>query len=248
MTELKEGMRVPYDVVIKNIEGSEVVEYTTESIFKGNKVVVFSLPGAFTPTCSSTHVPRYEHLSNHFYNLGVDEIVCVSVNDMFVMDAWKQDQQSYNIDFMPDGNGEFTEKMGMLVDKSDLGFGNRSWRYSMYVEDGIIKKMFVEPEVEGDPFEVSDADTMLSYLKELKGDTTDFPSDVLIITRSGCPYCERAKEILIETCYDFNELEVNRDIAETGLRAVSGKSTVPQIFIDSKYIGGLDELETLFNN
>ena len=124
-------------------------------------MVVFSLPGAFTPTCSSTHVPRYNELAPAFFANGVDRIVCMSVNDAFVMNEWARTQECGNVTMLPDGNGEFTEKMGMLVDKSELGFGKRSWRYSMLVKDGVIEKMFIEPEKAGDPFEVSDADTML---------------------------------------------------------------------------------------
>ncbi|PLW67256.1 peroxiredoxin [Pseudohalioglobus lutimaris] len=142
---------------------------TTDDIFAGKKVVVFSLPGAFTPTCSSNHLPRYEELYADFQAQGVDEIVCVSVNDAFVMFQWGKSIGNEKIFLLPDGNGEFTRKMGMLVDKSNLGFGMRSWRYSMVVDDGVIEKMFVEADFGDncptDPFEVSDADTMLAYLK-----------------------------------------------------------------------------------
>lgn len=142
---------------------------TTEQIFGGKKVVVFSLPGAFTPTCSSNHLPRYEELYEEFKALGVDEIICVSVNDAFVMFKWGKEIGAKNVFLLPDGNGEFTRKMGMLVDKSNLGFGPRSWRYSMVVNDMSIEKIFVEPGFSDncptDPFEVSDADTILAYLK-----------------------------------------------------------------------------------
>lgn len=144
-------------------------DLTTDEIFKGKKVVLFALPGAFTPTCSSTHLPRYEALYEEFKALGVDQVICLSVNDAFVMFQWGRAQNVKHVFMLPDGNGEFTRKMGMLVDKSNLGFGMRSWRYSMYVEDGAIKKMFVEPDLADncpmDPFEASDADTMLAYLK-----------------------------------------------------------------------------------
>jgi thioredoxin-dependent peroxiredoxin len=145
-------------------------DLTTEEVFGGKNVVLFSLPGAFTPTCSSSHLPRYEELYDEFKALGVDAIVCLSVNDAFVMFQWGRSQNASKVFLLPDGNGEFTRKMGMLVDKSNLGFGMRSWRYSMYVEDGKIEKMFVEDEFNDncptDPFEVSDADTMLNYLKD----------------------------------------------------------------------------------
>jgi peroxiredoxin len=147
-------------------------DLTTDEIFKGKKVIVFSLPGAFTPTCSSTHLPGYEANFDEFKALGVDAIYCLSVNDTFVMNAWKKDQGVQNVQMIPDGNGELTEKLGMLVKKENLGFGKRSWRYSMYVEDGTIKKTFVEDgfadNFEADPFEVSDAQTMLDHLEGLK--------------------------------------------------------------------------------
>ncbi|MGD1943702.1 MAG: peroxiredoxin [Leptolyngbyaceae cyanobacterium] len=147
-------------------------DVTTEELFGGQRVVLFSLPGAFTPTCSSTHLPRYEELYDEIKAQGVDKIVCISVNDAFVMFQWGKAQGVKNVFLLPDGSGEFTRKMGMLVDKSNLGFGMRSWRYSAVIDDGKIEKMFIEPDFGDncptDPFEVSDADTMLAYLKGAK--------------------------------------------------------------------------------
>jgi len=144
-------------------------DLSTDEVFRGKRVVLFSLPGAFTPTCSTSHLPRYEELYDEFKALVVDAVVCLSVNDAFVMFQWGKSQGAENVFLLPDGNAEFTRKMGMLVDKSNLGFGMRSWRYSMVVNDGEIEKIFVEPGFEDncptDPFEVSDADTMLAYLK-----------------------------------------------------------------------------------
>lgn len=144
-------------------------DLSSDDIFKGKNVVVFSLPGAFTPTCSTSHLPRYEALYNEFKAQGVDAVVCVSVNDAFVMYQWGKSQNAENVFLLPDGNGEFSRKMGMLVKKDNLGFGMRSWRYAMYVENGEIKQMFSEAgyqdDAPNDPFEVSDADTMLNYLK-----------------------------------------------------------------------------------
>lgn len=145
---------------------------TTQDIFAGKRVVLFALPGAFTPTCSSTHLPRYEELYEDIKAQGVDEIICLSVNDAFVMFQWGKKLGADKVFLLPDGNGEFTRKMGMLVEKSNLGFGMRSWRYSMVVDNGKIEKMFVEPDYGDncptDPFEVSDADTMLAYLKSVQ--------------------------------------------------------------------------------
>ncbi|MDG1997173.1 MAG: peroxiredoxin, partial [Emcibacteraceae bacterium] len=154
------------------IEGPNPFEWkdlSSDDIFKGKKVVVFSLPGAFTPTCSTSHLPRYEELYEEFKANGVDAVVCVSVNDAFVMYQWGLSQGAKNVFLLPDGSGEFSRKMGMLVDKGNLGFGMRSWRYSMLVDDCQIVKTFSEAGFSDncptDPFEVSDADTMLNYLK-----------------------------------------------------------------------------------
>lgn len=144
-------------------------DVTSSDIFAGKKIVVFALPGAFTPTCSSTHAPGYEAAYDQIKALGVDEIYCLSVNDAFVMKKWADDLGLSKVKMLPDGNAEFTRKMGMLVEKNNLGFGDRSWRYSMLVEDGEIKKLFAEEGFSDncatDPFEVSDAQTMLSFLK-----------------------------------------------------------------------------------
>ncbi len=238
----KEGQKVP-SVSFPCREGETWVTKTTDEIFSGRNVVVFSLPGAFTPTCSSTHLPRYNALAKKFAKHGIDEIVCVSVNDTFVMNAWAADQEAANITVIPDGNGEFTEGMGMLVDKADLGFGKRSWRYSMLVKNGVVEKMFIEPDVAGDPFEVSDADTMLAYIAP--EEQTNAP--VSIITKPGCPYCAKAKKLLDEKGYDYEEIVLGKDASLTSLTAISGRETVPQVFIGGKHIGGSDDLEVYFS-
>ncbi len=226
------------NVVFRTRNDHEWVDISSERLFSGRTVVVFSLPGAFTPTCSSSHVPRFNQLAPAFRDLGVDEIVCISVNDAFVMNEWKAQQQADNITFIPDGNGEFTDGMGMLVDKNDLGFGKRSWRYSMLVRDGAVEKMFVEPDIPGDPFEVSDADTMLEYLAP----NVAKPLDISILTRPGCPYCANAKALLRDAGHEFEELVLNRDYTDCTLRAVAAASTVPQVFINGEQIGGSEAL------
>ncbi len=238
MFENKEGQRVP-NVTFRTRQNHEWVDVTTDDVFKGKTVIVFSLPGAFTPTCSSTHVPRYNQLADTFKKLGVDEIVCMSVNDTFVMNEWKVDQKADKLTFIPDGNGDFTDGMGLLVDKGDIGFGKRSWRYSMLVKDGVIEKMFIEPNKPGDPFEVSDADTMLGYIAP----NTKAPLDVTVFTRQGCPFCARAKGMLHDAEIDFDELELNRDYTNRSLRAIAGVDMVPQVFINGELIGGSDKLE-----
>ncbi len=145
-------------------------DVSTDDIFKDKKVAVFSLPGAFTPTCSSTHAPGYEAKYDEIKSLGVDEVYCISVNDAFVMYQWAKNLGVKKVKMIPDGSAEFTKGMGMLVKKDNLGFGDRSWRYSMYVVNGEIKKVFAEQgfsdNCPDDPFQVSDADTMIKYLKE----------------------------------------------------------------------------------
>jgi glutaredoxin-like protein len=239
MSTNKEKQRVP-DVTFRIRREHEWIERKSADIFKGKTVIVFSLPGAFTPTCSSTHVPRYNQFAPLFKKLGVDEVICVSVNDSFVMNEWQEDQQTNAITFLPDGNGDFTRGMGMLVSKNDLGFGDRSWRYSMLVRDSVVEKMFIEPEQPGDPFGVSDADTMLNYLAPKAAK----PLDISVFTRKGCPFCVRAKGLLHDAELDFEELVLNRDFTDRTLRAVAGATSVPQIFINGEHIGGSEQLET----
>ncbi len=147
-------------------------DVTSEEIFKGKKVVIVALPGAFTPTCSSTHLPGYDAKYKEFKDLGVDEVYCLSVNDAFTMFQWSKHLGVNHVRMLPDGNGDFTRMMGMLVKKENLGFGLRSWRYSMLVEDQKIVQIFEEPGKSDnhpeDPFVVSDADTMLNFLKDGK--------------------------------------------------------------------------------
>ncbi|MGM0578412.1 MAG: glutathione peroxidase [Myxococcota bacterium] len=232
MLDNREGTRIP-DVTFRVREGSEWQDVTTKDLFDGKTVVVFSLPGAFTPTCSSAHVPRYEELYDAFQGLGVDDVLCVSVNDTFVMNAWKEEEGADRVTFVPDGNGTFTEGVGMLVDKSDLGFGKRSWRYSMLVRDGVIEKMFIEPDVPGDPYEVSDADTMLGYLGG------QAPPDVLLFTKPGCGFCAHAKTALGDARLPYTELPTSPRI----LRALPGSGQTPQVFVDGEHIGGAEELD-----
>ncbi len=239
MLENREGKRVP-KTTFRVRRGHDWVNVTTDELFAGKTVVVFALPGAFTPTCSSSHVPRYNQLAPQLRAHGVDDIVCISVNDSFVMNEWQTSQKADEIRFIPDGNGAFTNGMGMLVDKEELGFGKRSWRYSMLVRDGVIEKMFIEPEVPGDPFEVSDADTMLAYVAP----DAPMPMDVTVMSRDGCPHCVRAKELLRNAGIDFEELVLNRDYTDRSLRAVAASASVPQVFVNGDHIGGADALES----
>lgn len=238
MFENKENKEIPA-VTFKTRNGDAWLDVTTEEIFKDKTVIVFSLPGAFTPTCSSSHLPRYDELAPVFKEHGVDEIVVVSVNDTFVMNAWADDQGTKNIKFIPDGNGTFTDGMGMLVDKEELGFGKRSWRYSMLVKNGVVVKHFIEPNEPGDPFKVSDADTMLSYI------APDYKvkESVTIFTKPGCPHCNKAKQSLQDHGFEYEEVVLGKDATTVSIRAITGKTSVPQIFIGGKHIGGNDDLE-----
>jgi glutaredoxin-like protein len=243
MLENREGKRVP-NITFRTRQNDEWVDVSSDELFAGKTVIVFALPGAFTPTCSTTHLPGYNELAPVFKENGVDSIVCLSVNDTFVMNEWAKDQEAENVILIPDGNGEFSEQMGMLVDKADLGFGKRSWRYSMLVKDGVIEKMFIEPEVPGDPFEVSDAETMLSYINP----NASKPKLVTMFSKEGCPYCARAKEMLKDRGISYEEISLGKDITTRSIKAVTGGATsTPQVFMDGKLIGGSDDLEAYFN-
>lgn len=172
------GRRVP-NVTFKtrvrddSIEGSNPYRWqdmNTADYFAGKKVILFSLPGAFTPTCSTYQLPNFEKLYNEFKNdHGIDEIYCMSVNDAFVMNAWAKSQCIERVKVIPDGNGEFTHKMGMLVNKKNLGFGQRSWRYAAIIDDGIIEAWFEEPgyrdNAEDDPYGQSSPENIMSWLR-----------------------------------------------------------------------------------
>ena len=153
------------------------VEMNNANLFDGKRVVVFGLPGAFTPTCSSQQLPGYEQAYSQFRDAGIDDIYCVSVNDAFVMQAWFAQQNIKHIKSIADGNGDFTRKLGLLVRKENINFGMRSWRYSMLVEDGEIQVAFIEDgfqdDADGDPFEKSDVDTMKTWLTQMHGEPED---------------------------------------------------------------------------
>lgn len=237
MLSNREGQRVP-DVTFRIRKDDQWVNVTSHDLFAGKTVVFFALPGAFTPTCSSTHLPGYNQLAPAFKSNGVDDIICLSVNDTFVMNEWAKDQEADNLTILPDGNGEFTEGMDMLVDKTDLGFGKRSWRYSMLVKDGVIEKMFIEPEEPGDPFKVSDAETMLKYINP----EAQKPKCISLFTKVGCPFCARAKAMLQQKGLEYEEIVLGQDASMRSLRAMSGAATVPQVFVDGKLIGGSEAL------
>lgn len=234
-----EGQRVP-DATFQLLNDTGSMPLTTNQLFTNKTVVVFSLPGAFTPTCSSAHLPRYNELAATFKQSGVDEVICLSVNDAFVMNAWQAEQGTDQVTFIPDGSGLFTQGMGALVNKDALGFGMRSWRYSMLVRDGVIEKMFIEPDEPGDPFQVSDADTMLAYIN---ADAVK-PQRVAVFTKPGCSFCRQAKQLLNDAGVLFEEVVLgNSGHSYSLLAAVSGANTAPQVFVDGELIGGSEALQ-----
>jgi thioredoxin-dependent peroxiredoxin len=151
-------------------KGWEWKDISTSDYFNGKRVILFSLPGAFTPTCTEQQLPGFEENYDQIRNLGIDEIFCISVNDSFVMNAWAKREEIENVKVIADGNGEFTRMMGMLVDKHHLGFGQRSWRYAMIIDDGNIEYMWVEPGINNkgedfDPYGETSPENIIEYLK-----------------------------------------------------------------------------------
>ena len=236
--EDRTGKRVP-DVTFRTRRDGQWVDVTSQSLFGGRRVVLFALPGAFTPTCSSAHLPRYDELYDEFRKAGVDDVICLSVNDAFTMDAWGRDLDVSQVRLLGDGNAEFSRGMGMCVDKADLGFGPRSWRYAMVVDDGVIEKMFIEPQRPGDPYEISDADHVLGYLNPKR--TPE--EDIAILTRDTCPHCARAKSMLKAAGLRYVEIPLVGARGLQTLRGISGATTVPQVFVGGRRIGGADDLE-----
>ena len=149
--------------------GGVWVNKTTDDYFKNKRVVLFSLPGAFTPTCSSQQLPGFEDNYEKIKSMGVDEVYCVSVNDSFVMNAWSKYMGVKNVKMIPDGSGNFTRFMGMLVGKNHLGFGNRSWRYMCVIDNGVVEAWWEEPGInndgeDNDPYVESTPENMIDYL------------------------------------------------------------------------------------
>jgi peroxiredoxin/glutaredoxin len=233
----REGERVP-DVELAEMRDGKAQRVSTRELFGGRRVVLFALPGAFTPTCSTAHVPGYVAVLAELRQAGIAEVICLSVNDPYVMEAWQRSEKAQGIRFVADPFAEFTDAMGMSVDHHDSLLGRRSWRYSMLVGDGRIEKMFIEPDVPGDPFEVSDAETMLRYLRP--GRRTLGP--VLMLARHGCPYCARAEALLKERGVSFEAVHLGDELTMQGVKAASGTAKVPQVFVDGKLIGGSEEL------
>jgi peroxiredoxin/glutaredoxin len=231
------GSRVP-SAELAELRDGNVQRFAASDLFGGRRVILFALPGAFTPTCSTAHVPGYVARLKDFREAGIDEVVCLSVNDPYVMDAWQRSEKAEGLRFVADPYAEFTQAMGMSIDQRDASLGTRSWRYSMLVDDGMIETMFIEPDVPGDPFEVSDADTMWKYLRP----NQKIKSSAFMLARHGCPHCARAQDLLKRSGIAFEAMYLGDELTMQGVKAASGIATVPQIFIEGALIGGADQL------
>jgi glutathione-dependent peroxiredoxin len=235
--ESRAGTRIPQGQLAELRDG-KVQRLSSADLFAKRRVIMFALPGAFTPTCSTAHVPGYLARRKDFEQAGIDDVVCLAVNDPYVMEAWQRSEKADTLRFVADPLGEFTRAMGMSVDHREASLGDRSWRYSMLVEDEVITKMFIEADVPGDPFEVSDADTMLNYLKPNRQRS----QSAFMLARHGCPHCARAQEMLKQNDISFEAIYLGDDLTMQGVKAAAGKTTVPQVFIDGSLIGGADQL------
>lgn len=233
-----EGSQVPR-VDLSEMRDGSVHRLRSAELFGGRRVILFALPGAFTPTCSTAHVPGYVANLHEFRQAGIDEVICLSVNDPYVMQAWQRSEKAQRIRFVADPYAEFTQAMRLAVEHRDAALGLRSWRYSMLVNDGEIEKMFIEPKKPGDPFEVSDAETMLRFLNP--NHKTIGPA--FMLARHGCPYCARAKDLLTRHGIPFEAIYLGDELSMQGVKAASGAVTVPQVFIDGKLVGGAEQLD-----
>lgn len=233
-----EGQRIP-DALLRRLDQGKPSAVATGELFAGRTLVVFALPGAFTPTCSSQHLPQYEELVPDLRAAGVDEVICISVNDPFVMAEWGAQQQVREVQLLSDGNAEFTDAMGMLLDDRELGMGRRSRRYSMLVRDGLIAKVFAEANEPGDPYAVSDAATMLKYLAPGKPRAPR----IAVLSKPGCPFCAHARALLDQHGLRYTDLPLPDSTRSRVLAAVAGAATAPQVFGDGQLIGGSEQLE-----
>lgn len=241
MLEDKTGQRVPY-AVFRVWENNHWATKTSDDYFRNKRVILFALPGAFTPVCSVLHLPSYNDLYDTFRANGIDDVICLSVNDGFVLEAWKKAEKAFKITMVPDASGEFTSKLGFLVDKSDACLGNRSWRYSMVVNDGVIEKMFIEPfGHESDPYGESSAETMLKYIAPHAA----VPDSVVVFSKHNCQECENAKNILNHQHIPFEELMLDDNFTIRTVKAISGSTFLPQVFINGRRMR-LEELNQHF--
>lgn len=232
MTRIPEG-------TFSVLDNGQVTQLAASEVFKGGTVVAFAVPGAFTPTCSTQHLPRFEELAPSFRRLGVRDVVCIAVNDPYVLSYWAEQQRSREVRMLADPTGVFTRGLGMLSERQAEVLGPRSRRYAMVVEDGEIERMFAEPDVDGDPFTVSDADTVYRYVAGAER----APARIALVTKAHCPHSARAKALLDERGLRYCEVELADADCGRFLSAMSGSASAPRVFVDGQCIGGCDDLQ-----
>lgn len=231
-----EGLVIP-DTTIHRFDGS-FTQINSRELFENKRVIIFSPIGAYTPTCSEQHLPRYEELYRTFKQAGIQEVYCVAVNDAFVMNSWAERLRIKHVKMIPDGNGDLCRNLGCLVDRSDVGFGLRSYRFAMVVDNNRIEKVFVEAEDFG--FTSTDADSLLNYVSP----SVSAPPRVAILTKAGCAACEKTKSLLTAKKLTFVELPLPDHSRPIAVGAITGGSaSVPQVFVDGKLIGGSEAVE-----
>jgi glutaredoxin-like protein len=233
-----EGRTIP-DVELHVLDGDGRFRVVRAAdLFGRGTTVIFTPSHPSSLGCSDSRVPRFQQLAGELHSHGVDRIVCVAVNDPAAVGRSAREQHAEGIAIVADVEGCFTGALGMLVDGGGSAPGTRSRSYSALVRDGAVVKAFVDPETEGAPLTVSDADTMLRYLDPA---TTTLRS-VALLARHGCPHCERARRLLADHGFRFEAIELNEHITLQAVRAISGRATVPQVFVDGHHVGGADEL------
>jgi peroxiredoxin len=236
-TALAPGTPLP-DRPVRLLRDGRWQDATLGELARGRRVVLFGLPGAFTPTCSTQQVPRYEEVAPVLRAHGIEDILCITVNDEHVVAAWAREHGARQVAFIADGNGELTAALGMLVDKRGQAMGFRSRRYSLLAQDARVEALFAEPDVEGDPYTVSDADTMLHAVAPQAAP----PDQVVIFTRAGCPHCAHARELLEQAGFDYVDIPLGADIRHRVTAALANRETVPLVYLNGTLIGGADDL------
>jgi glutaredoxin-like protein len=233
-----EGKRVA-NVRLKTRTNNRWTELSTDDLFRNRSVIAFSLPAATTPAGASAHLARYRELAAAFRANGVDAITCLSADEAFVTSQSMPHAPADGIAVLFDAGGGFTAGMRFMEDNSSLDFRKRTWRYFMLVKDGVIAKMFIEPDKKGDSFGLSDADILLKYINP----KVAAPEPVVIFTKPGCAQSARAKALLDSGGYLYDEISLGEQITMRTPRAIFGSGTWPQVFIGGRLIGGADQLE-----
>lgn len=238
--EDKTGQKIPAFEFFM-FKGEDWISRTTEKLFGHSRVVVFAIPGAFSPICSTLHLPRYNELYETFRSYGIEEVYCLAVNDSFVLNAWKKAERADNIVMLPDPDGEFTKKLGFLVNRNEVCLGNRSWRYSMVINNGVIEKMFIEKGDKGkDPYGESSAENMLKYLNP----DVELPPSITLFSKTSCRICAAIRALLEKHHLPFEELHLNEEYTIKTAKALTGPmEELPVLFINGTKFSKIEELE-----